>query len=109
MKEFLIQNWRIILEAVLVVAAGVLALIRKKPIKIVDTIRENIATWLPALIDKAEMSGYKGAEKLIYCLDLVYSVLCQKWMTREEFDRDYLEFTKAQIEAILTTPQKKGE
>ena len=42
-------------------------------------------------------------------VDLLYSLFASDYLTREEFDNKYLAFIHTQIEAILSTPQKKGD
>lgn len=103
MKEFLINNWRIILEAALVITSAVLFIVRKKPVQVIDTLKETIIRLLPYCIQKAESSP-KG-QKLSVCLKLLKSVLASMGI---ELNDDYERFASEQVEVILSTPQKKG-
>lgn len=106
--EFLKSYWREILEILAVLASIIICCIKKKPVKVVDTIKQMICTWLPGVISAAESSGLKGEAKLEYAINFLYSVFAKDYLTRDEFDNKYLAFVKAEIEAILSTPQKKG-
>lgn len=109
MKQFFIENWRWILEAVCAVAALVFCLIRKKPVKVVDTLQQIILRLLPGLINQAEIQFGcgNGSAKLQFVLDLLQSVLKQMGYGGETI-QSYLRFAKDQVEVILSTPQKKG-
>lgn len=103
MKDFFIQNWRIILEAALVITSAVLFIVRKKPVQVIDTLKETIIRLLPYCIQKAESSP-KG-QKLSVCLKLLKSVLASMDI---ELTESYEKFASEQVEIILATPQKKG-
>lgn len=107
MIEFLKDNYKLIIDIVLVIVATVIMCIKKKPVKVVDSAKETVCLLLPGLINLAEASGLTGAnkktfvvQKLHECLlDLGYTSDCIEIL--EEFARD-------QVEVILSTPQKKG-
>ena len=107
--NFIKENWKLILEIVVLLVSVVMFIIRKKPVKVVDTLKQTICAFLPGIITVAESSGLKGEDKLKYAIDLLYKVFVKDYLTREEFDNKYLSFVKSQIEAILSTPQKKGD
>lgn len=108
MKEFLIDNWRIIAELVLLVGSTVLFIVRKKPVKVIDTLKETIVRLLPALINTAEcMEGLKGEAKLKAVIDELVLIL-KELGYGDDIIVQYLAFAKEQVEVILTTPQKKG-
>lgn len=105
--EFLRDNWRLLLEAVCVIASLVFCLIRKKPVKVVDTLKEIIVRLLPALINNAEgMEGLKGEAKLKVVISELVLILKDLGYSDEVID-PYLPFAKEQVEVILSTPQKK--
>lgn len=106
MIDFLRENWRLILEAILVIASFVFCLIRKKPLKISDTLKSTILSLLPGFIALAEKSGFKGADKLAYVLSLVKNSLASE-ISDAEFNERYKAFIVSQVEAILYCPQKK--
>lgn len=107
--DFIKTYWREILDVIALVIALVLFILKKKPIKVVDTIKQNICTWLPGVVCAAENTKLKGEAKMNFALDLLFNLFASDYLTREEFDNKYLAFSKSQIEAILSTPKKKGE
>ena len=109
MIDFLRNNWKLILEAVVFVASVILFIVRKKPVKVVDTIKQMITQWLPGVVVAAENTNLKGENKMKYAVDLLYTLFASDYLTRDEFDNKYLAFIHSQIEAILSTPQKKGD
>lgn len=107
-KDFLIQNWRLILEVALVVISVVLLIVKKKPVNVVDTIKEIIVRILPALINQAEMIvGLSGQDKLRLVLDALSKVLKDDGFG-DDVIKSYLPFAQEQVEIILSTPTKKG-
>lgn len=109
MKDFILQNWRWLLEACLVIAAFVLMLIRKKPVKIVDTIQQVILRLLPGLINQAEINfgAGNGSAKKKFVLDLLHTLL-KELGYGDEVISQYNVFASDQVEVILSTPKKKG-
>lgn len=109
MKEFLISNWRLIAEGLCAIAALVFMFVRKKPIKVVDTLQQIILRLLPGLINQAEIQfgPGKGSAKLEFVIDLLKKVLSELGYG-DEVVSPYLSFAKDQVEVILSTPQKKG-
>lgn len=107
MKDFFIENWRILVEGLLAIVS-LTCLIFRRSVKLTDSLKTLIVEWLPACISKAEASGYKGHEKLEYCIECLY-VFLAKDLSREEFDKRYRSYIELMIESILSTPQKKGD
>lgn len=107
--EFIKIHYELIIKVAILVASVVFFIVKKRPIKLVDTLQETIVTWLPSILCNAEETGLKGEAKLNYAIDLIFSLFVKDYYSREEFDKRYLPFVKKQIEAILSTPQKKGE
>lgn len=105
--DFIKTYWREILEFVVILISIVICCIKKKPVKVVDTIKEVIVRVLPAFIIKAEASDKKGADKLLLVLDLVKGFL-KEMSYGDDVISQYLPFAKEQVELILSTPQKKG-
>lgn len=100
--EFLIIYWREILEVVVIVASIVICCIKKKPVQVVDTVKETICRLLPYCISQAENEP-KG-KKLEFCISLLASTLEGLGIS---FNEDYTKFAIEQVEIILSTPQKK--
>lgn len=105
--DFIKAYYREIIEVIAIVASVIICCIRKKPVKVVDTIKEIIVRVLPVFIVQAEASGLKGADKLELVLSLVKGFL-REMNYGDDIISQYLSFTKEQVELILTTPQKKG-
>ena len=110
MKEFLFTYWRDILSVFVMLVTLVLWLIKKKPIKVVYTIKESILRLLPYCISEAEkLTGVTGADKKAFALDLLKKLLCEIYSLSGDQDLvTYLQFASEQVEVILSTPQKKG-
>lgn len=108
MKDFFIQNWRLIMEALLVLVSFIFMIVRKRPTKVIDTIQGLILRLLPGLINQAEIkfgSG-NGSGKLSFVLQSLKEVLSELGYG-DEVVAPYLSFVKDQVEVILSTPQKK--
>lgn len=106
--EFVIENKELIADAVAIVVAIVLFIIKKKPIKVLSTIKELGLRLLPFLINDAEKTELKGEDKK----DYVFAHLIQAFVD-EGYDPKLIEqdskYWFNEIEVILSTPQKKGE
>lgn len=100
--------WREILEVIAVLISIVICCIRKKPVKVIDSLKGVILRILPAVIIVAEQSGKKGADKLELALTLVKDFLKNEMDCGDDVISAHLPFIKEQVEAILETPQKKG-
>lgn len=104
MKWFL-ENWKLIVELLVLVTTLVLYIVRKRPVKVVDTIKEIICRLLPFAITEAEKTDLKGDDKKNYAIEVLAKVLCEMDL---DFTTDYQRFAGEQLEVILSTPQKKG-
>lgn len=105
--NFIIVYWREILSVCSILASIIICCVRKKPVKIVDTLKEVIVRVLPSLICAAENTGLKGSDKLKFLLDELANVL-KELHYGDDVIAQYLPFAKEQVELILSTPQKKG-
>lgn len=101
--DFLKLYWREILEVAAVLVSIIICCIKKRPVQVVDTLKETIIRLLPYCIRSAE-SQPKG-EKLAYCLTLLAQTLKDLGI---DLTDDYKKFAAEQVEIILSTPQKKG-
>lgn len=100
--DFLIDNWKTVVEIVVLLTTIILWIIRKRPVQVVDTLKGTILRLLPYCISQAENQP-KG-EKLSFCLSLLASTLAELGI---ELNDDYKAFATEQVEIILSTPQKK--
>ena len=106
MIDFVLQYWPYFLIGAIELASliSILVVFRKRGIS-VDGIKAILAKKIPILINLAEASGSSGKEKLgfvvLTALSLIkrYSSKCD-----EPF---WIEYVKEQVEACLSTPQKK--
>lgn len=103
MKEFILTYWKEILSLVGLAASIIICCIRKRPVKVVDSLNDLIIRLLPYCINKAE-SQPKGA-KLGFALSTLSDLIKESGY---EMDADHLKFAAEQVEIILSTPQKKG-
>ena len=103
MKDFILNYWREILDVLAIVISIILLCIKKKPVQVVDTLKETIIRLLPYCINKAE--GCPKGEKLAACLALLGELLSSMDLPFTETDK---KFATEQVEVILSTPQKKG-
>lgn len=106
--DFIISNWSYISVALVVIANMVIFLIKKKPIKVVDSLKEMILQLLPGFIAGAEeiIGSKHGSQKMDMVIEAVES-----WFVKNgfEFTPYYRDFVKKCAENILSTPQKKGD
>lgn len=105
--EFILQNKEIIADIIAIFVAVVLFIIKKKPVKVLSTIKELGLRLLPFLINDAEKTELKGDDKKEY----VFAHLVQAFVD-DGYDPKLIEQERKywlnEIEVILSTPQKKG-
>lgn len=107
MKEFILQYWHYFviggLELISMIVAFVL--LRKKRVSS-DLVKVMIDEKIPYFIRVAEASGVPGVEKLgfviVACLKLI-----KKYVSNAD-ESYWISYIKEQVEACLSTPQKKG-
>ena len=100
------ENWKLVAFGLCLCIELVLFLIKKKPIKVVDTIYQQIYKLVICCIKVVERPG-NGSQKKTAVLSMV-----QEWLAEKHPEVDfqiYLDFASKLIEDILSTPQKKGE
>lgn len=105
MKQFFVENWRLILEVILVITSAVVFILRKKPVKVIDTLKEMVVRLLPYCIQQAENTELKGDGKKVFALNLLVELLKDSGF---DVSGDLYKFAGEQLEVILSTPQKKG-
>lgn len=106
---FIVDNWKIILEVVLLIASTIFFIVKKKPTKVVDTVQEHILRSLIYLITKAEIefgAGH-GEKKKEFVVSTLLDTLHQIYPDIDV--RKYISFIEQHLEWILATPQKKGD
>ena len=108
MKEVLdfLREYHSEVSAVLgLIVVIIITCLKKKPVKVLDTVKEYITRLLPYCINKAEESDLKGEKKKIFALSVLYDLL--KEFGYEEVYNEYRQYAAEQIEIILSTPHKK--
>ena len=111
MIEFVKSYWKLIVALILVALDVVILLFKKRPLKVVDAVTSVISEVLPVLIGQAECEYPQGHGdlKLKLVVDLCKNYLQSSLgLTAEEVAK-YDELIKLRVEAILSTPQKKGD
>ena len=117
MSNFIKAYWREILEVFAILMSIVICCIKKKPIKLVNSVKAQLIEALPEVINRVE--NYKdimeptrklsGDEKLRLALNICHSFMVDDLHIPEDDLCLYTAWLVEHIEAILSTPQKKGE
>lgn len=102
--NFFSNHWELILSAILFVVSLITALFGKKSNQLISTLVYSIA---PEAINAAEKTGFKGVDKLNYCVGFIFQHLKDNVPGIKL--NPYYGLIVSIIERILTTPQKKGE
>ncbi len=116
MLDFIKENWRLIIDIISCIVVVVFFFIRKKPIKIVDSVKACIIDKLPEVINAVEnykdvfdpLRKLSGEEKLTMALSILKTYLVDELGLKEEDLPLYTSWLVQHIEDILSTPQKKG-
>lgn len=110
--NFLRDNWKVILEVLLLVISFMIIVFRKKTkIIIPDSVLSELYANLPNWIDQAEelVGPGKGDRKLQEVLKKALYFLCNEiGIAMADIPASLSSHIIEQIEAILSTPQKKG-
>lgn len=109
MVDFFITYWKLI-TLVILLFANLLVAIFKRP-KVLNTVLELANAFVPTAINEAEgnFGAGNGAAKLNYATKLVLDYITYRFnLTQREADK-YVGAIQAEIEKILSTPQKKEE
>ena len=99
-----LDHYELVLAVVSFCVSLVLFIVRKKAYILKDTLKCSISTWLPACIIKAEKSDLKGQAKVDFVINEIKALFFKDNV--EDFVH-YEKYVRSQIEAILSTPQKK--
>lgn len=105
MINFINENWKLLLEALILIASVVVFIVRKKPVKVIDTVKETVIRLLPYAITQAEASDKKGDDKKQFALDILSNLLREIAL---ELTPELRDFAGEQLEILLSLPQKKG-
>lgn len=103
--NFIVTNYRLIIEVVILIISVVVFILRKKP---VSDILSQLYGWIIVGVNNAEKTDLKGADKLDHVVTFVMTAFHDKYGQSAKLPCSiaYIEFL---IESILSTPQKKDK
>lgn len=111
MKEFFLENWKFLLEVLLLVVSTLIIIFKKRSKVILD--RDDVLIDLPSIINEAEekFGAGNGEEKLQFVVRKWTDYICSsRGCTVKEIPDSLFNFVISTIEEILSTPtKKKGE
>lgn len=104
--DWIVNHPETVASIIAAIVSIVFWIIRKKPVKVVDTFKEKILAQLPTVIATAEteIGPGNGEKKLQFVIDYFTWEFNQQGLNLGE---SYLKFIKVMVEQILSTPQKK--
>lgn len=106
--NWLMNNWRLIIDILSVIIVSIFFFIKKKPIKLIEGLDEAIIRLLPPFINRAEETDLKGEDKKQYVMLRVIESL--QALGYKDCDPVYVKSViSTMLELYLSTPQKKGE
>ena len=110
-KQFIIENWKLLASALLFLIAFVVGLVRgkKKGYSLYDILMGMLVEQLPHWISLAEAVGGTGEQKKVQVLNNALNYTARalgRKLTEEETSLIIAKSSEA-IEKILNTPQKK--
>lgn len=110
-KQFIIENWKLLASALLFLIAFVVGLVRgkKKGYSLSDILMGMLVEQLPHWISMAEAVGGTGEQKKVQVLNNALNYTSRalgRKLTEEETSLIIAKSSEA-IEKILNTPQKK--
>lgn len=109
MIQFLQNYWMYLAGGLVVVAEVIIFFLKKKPsVNYDDHIKSLIDGAICYYIKLAEMTKASGSEKLVFVVSSLLTRI-KKFFDSSEYDEAYWRsYIVEKVEAILTTPQKKG-
>ena len=105
-KDFIVENWQIIASVILIITSFILTLVKKKPIKIIDSYIGILYRSCISAVEYVEnlKDGSSSSAKLMKAVDYVID----QFQAYPNFkDRLLISDIISVIEEILETPQKK--
>lgn len=106
--NFIKDYWREILSVVALLTTTILWIVRKRPVKVLDTIKEFICRVIPTLIREAEtfFPVGDGKKKLDFVRKKTVELI-EESFPGYKIDTEMVKFIVDQVENILATPIKK--
>lgn len=106
--DFICNHWDLILSVAVFILSFILALLKKKPVEVVESLKGMLMQLLPYWINEAEAKfpdPKSGNDKINFVIHRA-----SEWFEQQgfKFGLFYNGFVKDQVEQILSTPKKKG-
>lgn len=108
--SFIVENWKFLACGVCGLICIIAALLRKKPVEVIDGLYSALCKVIPGFIVYAEeqIGAGKGDVKMEVVINLATAYINKLYPGLRDLS-PYIDYVKAQVETILSTPQKKGE
>lgn len=109
MIQFLQNYWMYLAGGVVVVAEIIIFFLKKAPsVNYDDHIKSSIDSAVLYYIKLAELSGAVGSEKLAFVVSMIMKRIKLQFGSSEHDEEYWRSYVVEKVEAVLTTPQKKG-
>lgn len=109
--NFLRENWKVIVEfSCLLVSLIIFCLKKKTKVTISSSVISDVLAQLPSWINEAEsrFGPGEGKRKFVYVLKMALCYVSEETgLDTKQIDDSYGLVIRREIEAILSTPQKK--
>ena len=113
MKEFFLENWKFLLEILLLVISTVIVIVKRvRKVKVPESDLANMLNYIPGWIVEAEdkFGSGNGDLKFSYVYNKAVDFLCESLdVSVRDFSSSLLIYIKDFIEKVLAAPQKKEE
>lgn len=106
--DFIIQNWQMILAALLMVLTFIISLLKKKPVyNEIDNILLSVVEKIPLFINSVESTSMDGSSKKVVVMETIRNYV--KSQFSYVLSDSLLIFFDQYVELVLSTPQKHKE
>lgn len=109
--KFLQENWKVVVEFFcLLVSLIIFCLKKKTKVTISSAVICDVLAQLPSWINEAEarFGSGEGKRKFVFVLKMALSYVSEETgLSTKQIDDSYGYVVRREIEAILSTPQKK--
>ena len=109
---WLVENWKLILEAVIFIASVVLLILKKKPVKVLDGTKDKLDEYIRSCILEAEevwLEHGTGSEKKAFVVAKAIQYIHLLLGLDEKDAMTFKSYIADRVEYFLSTPSKKGE
>ena len=106
MKDFILTYWKQILDILSILFCITFFVIKKRPVKVVNSVQDFLYKIIPCLINECEEPG-NGSSKKVKVIDFAVKALEEYFPNLDA--KVWIPFIGSLIEEFLSTPQKKGD